>query len=314
MPPGDPLLVAAHWPYVRRQLELSRRRPLAQALDLLARLQWEGGGEPVPLGRRRLAACENPQAGRPFTPGEAGAIWHALARAEHGGVVVRWRGSGRRPDAWSLRGDVEHWRAMPWILGARDVGRVIRACRSSTFCAVAARNPGQSVAPRREFWLSGADHLAPPGLLPVDSRDYGASRAATAQRPGTTPVDSRGYGRGAGGLSFPSEEPSVLREEDERVELLLRGIERATPGQRRGPNGRAVWGAPLRALAATAAMLTADEARRVAGRLAGVEGSYGVRLVTTAAELAQQERARSGGRRGDAARLDLESWGTPGVG
>ncbi len=243
-PDGSPLVVVAHWPYIRRNLELSRRRPLARALDLLAMLQWEAGGEPVPLGRARMTSAEAGEIlGQVVTAGVAGAMWNALADAERRSVVVRYRGAGRRAAAWSLRGDVEHWRGMPWTLGRRDVAGAVGACGCSTFWAVAARNPGQSVALRRQFGLSAEDHLRPPGLFPVDSRGNGPTRAATAQRPGRLPVDSRGNGTASAPLLLSSGD--LLRdlslEEREKLQLLAEGI------------GGPVVGEPLRQLARLAA-------------------------------------------------------------
>jgi len=104
------------------------------------------------------------------------------------------------------------------------------------------------------------------------------------------------------GQSFLKEDPSDLhcREEDERVELLMTAIERATVGQARGPNGRAVWGIQLRRLRAVARSLDDGGAAWLAEQLAEATDSYAVRLVTTAEELAGRARAAgAAARRGD---------------
>jgi len=286
--PG-PTLVLVHWPFVRRNLELSQSRAIGRALDLLARVQYDGEGEPAQLPRSRFV-------GAGFTPGEATAAGDALTELTHRRVVWRWRGSGRRADAWAIRGDVKQWRGMPWTRSARDVGTVVGACSCGGPCAVVAVPPGQSGSgPGKsgEFWLSEADHLRRPGLLPVDVRHYGAASATTAQRPGLSSVDNLGTSREAGGRSLFKEEPKVLPcQEDEQVETLTRAIEAATPGQPRGPNGRAVWGIQLRRLSAVARSLDAEQARWVAERIASVRDSYPVRLVTTCEELAGEARRR----------------------
>jgi hypothetical protein len=255
----DPMTVAAHWPYVRRNLQLARARPVARALDTLCELQYEAGGEPVPLGRARLTSAG-------LTAGEAGAVYNALVELERRRVVVRYRGAGRRPDAWSLRADLAHWRSMPWGAAGKTVGTALSRCACSTFRAVAARNPVQSVAPHRLFWLSVDDHLRPPGLFTVDSRGYGDSRAATAQRPGKTPVDSRGYSAAGGPSLLSSVEDIRLQRQDvdERVESALR------EGVRRVCGGAGVWrrSDPERSLVELAVRLTYDQALACVERLA----------------------------------------------
>jgi len=82
----------------------------------------------------------------------------------------------------------------------------------------------------------------------------------------------------------------------------MAAIERATVGQARGPNGRAVWGIQLRRLSAVARSLDAEQARWVAERIASVRDSYAVRLVTTCEELAGDARRRRSAEAGGPAR------------
>jgi hypothetical protein len=234
-----PIDVAMHWPYVRRNLHLERAEPIRRALGILSDLQCDAGGQPVRLGRKVIVthgARLMPEI--IWTPGVAGAVYNALVDLERRNVVKRWRGrGGREADAWSLHGDLGHWRSMPWGTAGKTVGTAVRGCICSTFRAVAARNPGQSVAgsvQNAEFWLSVEDHTRPPGLLSVDSRGYGATRAATARPPGLLPVDSRGYGAELAPLTVLRERTVVLSltsEERERFDRLRKVVDHhAAPG------------------------------------------------------------------------------------
>ena len=248
----DPIPVVAHWPYVRRNLNLARAKPAARALDLLAELQADSCGAPVRLGRSRLV-----EAG--LSPGEAGSVYNALVDLERRRVVVRDKASGRRPDSWSFQGCLRRWRGMPWTRAGKTAETAIRSCACSTFRDVAARFPGQSVALAPLFWLAADDHLRPPGLFPVDSRGYVAARAATSRRPGETLVDSRGYVAAPGTPLLSTEEESSsllpLEEEDERIKTLRRAL----PGL--------AWGKPANELVALALRLTIDQATAIAGML-----------------------------------------------
>lgn len=303
--PLDAWDIAAHWPHLRRHIDL--RRPAAiRVLDLLSELQTDRGGSPVPLSAKALAAAH-------FTGGEAGRARMALAELAELGVVARNRGSGTRPDVWSFRADLAHWRRMRWAAAGRQLGDQIRSCACRAGRAVAARFPGQSRAASgnlAEFWLPAESHTRRPGLLLVDSRGYGAARAATARPRIEQPVDSRGKSLDAGPYTFLLEEPSVLlaEEEDERIEALLRGIEKATRGQQRGPNGRAVWGIQLRRLAAVARGLDLPQAAELGRRLSQVRDSYAVRLVTDAEVLAGEIRRGTAGTTGPG-RPDWSAWG-----
>lgn len=275
-----PTPVVVHWPYVRRHLELSRMRPAAQVLDLLAELQHDAGGEGVRLPRSRLTGHELPT-GRKTSPGDAGAMYNALVALERRRVVNRARGSGRRADAWSIVGDLRHWQAMPWTLAARDVERAARACICVTFRPVAARIPGHSVGVDRQFWLSADDHLQRPGLFPVDMWHNGAKSDTTGRRPGPKPVDSRDYD-GAGAPPYLSTGRTYVLplppEERERVAALVGAITENT--------GQPVFGAPLRKLEELARRLDDEQVRLVVFELGREPPSYAVRMVDVACDIA----------------------------
>lgn len=221
--PPPPLVVAAHWPFVRRHLELSRHRPMGIALDALAELQHDAGGEPVSLGRQRLLAL-----GRVRTPGEATSVLDALAELRARRVLTSYPGRGRHPGAWSFRTDLQHWRAMPWTSCGRDVEAAICACACVVFRALASENPGQAIALASSIHLSVDDHLRPPGLFLVDSRRKRTASDASARRPGETLVDSRRKHPGDAGSVLSSgdllRDLSLGDEERERFEAIRKGI------------------------------------------------------------------------------------------
>ena len=234
LPP--PLLVAAHWPYVRRHLELSHHRPERIALDTLAELQCEAGGEPASLGRQRLLSL-----GRVKTPGEATAVLDALADLRVRRVLIRRPGAGPHPAAWSFRADISHWRGMAWTSSGRDVEAAVLSCKCVVFCATASESPAQALALASSIHLSADDHLRRPGLLLVDSRRIGATDDAVAQRPGKTPVDSRRKYRGPA--------PLVLSSGDLLRDLSLNDRERERFEQLRHGVGGQIWGRLLADLA-----------------------------------------------------------------
>lgn len=234
-----PIHVANHWPFVAKQLHLERWETGRMALEVVAQLQNEHTGALAPLGRKRLTEGK-------LTPGQAGAIWRALSELEAMGVLVRCRGAGRRPDGWGFRGDVAHWRGMPWKHSGRTVENALGDCISRADCAVSARNPGQSVVfPRgkRLFHISAADHLPRPwseGRESVDTRGNGEPRAATANSRAWHPVDSRGYGAEIVPFDAPPTVLPVVLEElllttegaAERHERFRQMVDkRAVPGQ-----------------------------------------------------------------------------------
>lgn len=226
-----PIDVATHWPFLERMLLLERWESGRRAGAMLAQLQVDSGGDPVSMGRTRIAGSD-------LTAGEAGSVWRSLVELERRGVTARFRGRGRRPDAWTFRSDIAHWREMPWRFSGPGAEKAIDGCFCRAANAVAARNPGQRVAlPRVKevFRISPHEHLFRPGLLPVDSRGFGEVRAATAISPAWDPVDTRGNGAKIEPIraSVNSvEELKVLHwqseEHQEVVALIQKAIERHT--------------------------------------------------------------------------------------
>lgn len=291
-----PLQVANHWPFVVAQLHLERWETGRQALEAVAMLQNEHAGAAVPLGRKRFV-----EAG--LTPGQAGALWRALTELEGRGVLVRQRGAGRRPDGWSLRADLSHWRGMPWKHSGRVVEDALVGCISRAQCAVAARMPGQSVAfPRvtRNFHIAQCDHLPPPGLFPVDSRGNGETRAGTPQSRAWNPVDSRGNGGEIVPIDAPLTVLSVVLEElllstegaaERHARFKAMIDKRAVPGQRVVPGL-----VPDQKLMRLAIDLTDEEATEARIRWVNEHPTCQVPsgvddLVTIAAELPRAVRA-----------------------
>lgn len=230
MIPLTPLSVAQHWPFLDEQLVLGRWKNGRAALELLSNLQVEAGGEPVNLGRKRLnSACES--------AGEAGAVWRALVELEARKVIARTRGTGTRPDAWSFRPDIGHWRSMPWKESGRGVQRALQGCRiCRAVRAVGAIDPGPRLALVRggeEFRLDWRHHL---GLYPPESRGKGAERAARAQSPAWEPVETRGYGaenRPSRARDNSVEELKVLHWQSEEHEEVCKIVEEAVEAKTR---------------------------------------------------------------------------------
>jgi hypothetical protein len=258
-----PIHVANHWPFVDRHLSLERWDTGRLALETVAQLQNDAGGEYVALGRSRLTASK-------LTPGQAGAIWRALVELEDRGVLARRRGAGRRPDAWGFRPELSQWRGMPWRYSGREVERVLCGCISRASCAVAARNPGQSVVfprVRVEFRIAPQDHLLPPGALPVDTRGFRATRAANAHGRAWGPVDSRGYSAEIEPIDVPVLSTEELRTPLSRTqEEVVHVIKGAIEGR-----GDKIWGRYLDRLSQIVASLNVDQARLVAWKVSRIE-------------------------------------------
>ena len=228
-PTLSPIDVVQHWPFVDRHLRLERKRGDRTALAYLARRQLEADGNPVLIGRKRLredGVCK--------TEGEAGAFMKILAELVRRRVIDRRTGRGSAPGTWSLRADIGHWDAMPWMHSGRGVLRAISGCNSRAQCAIGAQNAAQrAIKPRKmdEFWIAPRDHLLPPGLLLVDMRGNGATCAATAQPRAWDPVDMRGNGAGIGPIrsaspsSLELEIPSLTEEEEIRFAKLKAVLE-----------------------------------------------------------------------------------------
>ncbi len=261
----SPIHVANHWPFVDRHLSLERWETGRLALETVAQLQNDAGGEYVALGRKRLAET--------MTPGQAGAIWRALVELEDRGVLARRRGSGRRADSWGFRPELSQWRGIPWRYSGREVERVLCGCISRASCAVAARNPGQSVAFPRvkvEFRIAPQDHLLPPGLSSVDTRGFRATRAANAHGRACDPVDSRGYSAEIEPIRArdnSSRELIVLNwDEEQRVRILKEAGEARTGQPLQVPSR------PYRRLTAFARRITDRQAELVAAAIKRREG------------------------------------------
>ena len=113
--------VAEHWPYLQRNLHLSRKPAMERALHLISEAQVSAGGQPARLGGRQIRSTG-------LTAGEAGNVWRSLRELEQRGALLEYPGRGSRAAAWSLVPDLAHWRGMPWRSSARDVERGILAC------------------------------------------------------------------------------------------------------------------------------------------------------------------------------------------
>lgn len=99
-------------PQLLEHIDVERWERPAQLLRLIDVLRE--GPNPVPLSRQILRA-----AGR--TDRQAKYDHQVLVRlAERDRVLMRWRGSGRRPDSWQIA-DPTRWRNVPWISRRRDV-------------------------------------------------------------------------------------------------------------------------------------------------------------------------------------------------
>lgn len=237
--------VASHWPFIERNLVLTRWGSASLALGALASLQVESQGEPAYLGAARLRAGG-------LTDGEARNVIRTLTELSERDVVIRHPGRGRRSSAWSFRPDLTNWRRMPWVWGALAVESALGACVCRASSGFDARNPGQRGALTRGkavFRLSAADHLQRPGLFPVDTRVESGARATNPKGRAWDPVDTRVKSE-APGTPLLSSENYVLRtsdvnDEDRNLDAL-RGAIRATTGGE-------VFGSPLVRLAALAA-------------------------------------------------------------
>lgn len=220
-----PVDIAQHLPFVDRYL-IRTPPAMRRALWLVAIGQVENEGDPCPVRARALA-----EGG---TPGEAGRISVVLNELEERGVLVRYRGRGRRPHLWSFRPRLEYWQGFHWGEAPRDVCEAVSGCFCRAGDNFVARFPGQSVAAirrRARFELLPRDHIDPPGLLPVETRVEIMSRAPSFGPPGALPVETRdnGWGQPASpaALSYLPEnsENSPLGEEEESYALLVQLLE-----------------------------------------------------------------------------------------
>ncbi len=244
----DPTTVANHWPFIRRHLDLERWPSADLALGALAVRQVECGGQSVTFGTWFWKAAG-------LTRGETGRITMTLLELERRGVVIRYRGRGSRPHAWSFAPSMRHW-SMPWVGSGRNVHAVIRGCICRAARPGIARLPGRNDHPSRDwptFYLSQADHVRPTGPLPVDTRDPRAERAMPGQSDAQMPVDTRDP-RAAGGTPYLSSRELTFSIEgsEQRFAALIQGAEAKTGQELFGPRLR------LR-MAALAHRLTDDQ-------------------------------------------------------
>lgn len=203
-PALTPIDVAQHLPFVDRYL-IRPAPAVRRALWLVAEGQVETDGEPCPVRARGL--------GEGATPGEAGRTSVVLNELEERGVLVRYRGRGRRPHLWSFRPRIEHWQGFHWGGSAGDVSEAIGGCFCRAVGDLVARFPGQSVVEfkrRAKFELLSRDHIRPPGLFLVDTRDKITGRATRFSPPGLLPVETRDNDGGSGAVSFPLGESEIL--------------------------------------------------------------------------------------------------------
>ena len=186
-PRHAPFVIASHWPYLDRQLELSRSPALRRALRLLAERQVVAEGEPVLLGRARLRELD-------FTAGEAQRVAALFRELEAKRVLSSRPGRGSAPAAWSFLGDLSHWRGLPWRTSPRSASAVVFGCATSRICgaplAFVDRFPDQRGRGSPAILLAPADHLHRPGLLPVDSLHNGESRSTNASPRHGSPVET----------------------------------------------------------------------------------------------------------------------------
>jgi hypothetical protein len=200
-----PFDVAQHWPFLEQHLF---RLPLAvsRALRIVAEGQVDTDGEACSVRQRLLA---EPYA----SPGMAGRASVVLNQLEEREVLIRYRGRGRRPHLWSFRPDLSRWRGFAWSPSAEGVNEAVSQCFCRAAGDLVARIPGQRLVElrrRAKFELLSRDHIRPPGLLLVETRDKGESRATRSDRPGFLPVETRDKSEDPFGLSVMSQEVELL--------------------------------------------------------------------------------------------------------
>lgn len=281
----SPYDVAQHWPFLERHLF---RLPPAQrrALELVAVGQVAVDGEAVPVRARALA--------QGFTAGEAGRVGMVLADLERRGALWCYRGRGRRPHLWSLRPELGKWRGFEWGAAIDSVAEAIGGCFCRATFDFVARSPGQGLVElrrRAQFDLLPRDHVRPPGLLLVETRDKAKDRATKSGRPGLFPVETRDKSPDVEAPSIPPEEQLFLNGENERFEMLKKACEAVT-GQDLFPRS-----APAKRLAALAQRLNHAQCALVAAALRREPGNlYFPKVVDVAADLAVEPAVKAAGR------------------
>lgn len=297
--PLAPIDVAQHLPFIDRHL-IRTPPAVRRALWLVAEGQLETDGEPTPVRARCLAGhVDHPDAPEWIgSGGEAGRTSVVLNELEERGVLVRYRGRGRRPHLWSFRPRLEHWQGCHWGGAVGEVSDTLCDCFCRAAADLVARFPGQSVfefRKRAQFRLLSRDHLQPPGLFLVETRDKIKSRATRFSPPGLFPVETRDNAAAempaGGGPSLLSEnsENSPLGEEEESYALLVGLLEHhARPGDRVQPGTE-----PDRNLLAIAQMLPLDRVRALRRHMDNVWARPGgeVRVPSGARDLRQVAEA-----------------------
>jgi hypothetical protein len=270
-----PFVIASHWPYLDRVLELERTPARRRALQLLAELQVDAGGDPVRLGRSRLR-------GLGLSPGEADHVTATLRELASRRVVECLPGRGSSPSAWSFRGDLAHWRGLPWRTSARSASSVVFSCARSRICegppAFVRDSPGQGLRGSPAILLGSAAHLYRSGETLVDiTSSRGASRANAAFR-AWGPVDIQRKTSPSTPLSPFSEssiEDSLYLESEERQQILsvLQGAFRASGGDVIFPRSKR-WAELLELVGE----LNLDQARAIAAELGALNARRDPRL------------------------------------
>ncbi|MGA2835486.1 MAG: hypothetical protein ABSF84_02705 [Acidimicrobiales bacterium] len=284
----DPIDIALHWPFLRTQLLFERRPAYVRALDVLAGLQADSGGQPVRIGTRRWR-----EAG--LTGGEIGRSTTALRDLQELGVVHRDKGSGARAHSWTFQPTVRNWRSMPWVSSGRDAHRVIEGCIYRAACPGIARFPGQSVAGsrgNRHFRLSAEMHLHPPGLLPVETRDPVASRAIPWHGRAYEPVETRDPVAASRSLYLsPRELTFSIEGSEQRFAVLTKAIEART--------GQPLYGyKPIARVKALAEKLDDGQAEALAREIAMSTGhQYIPNIIGIAEDLSVDRRVVMEARR-----------------
>ncbi len=235
----SPIDVAQHVPFIVRKL---RRMPPAveRALWLVAVGQVATEGEPTPVRARLLAGDVDHPDCPDWIPsaGTAGRVSVVLRELEERGVLVGYRGRGRRPHLWSFRPKLDRWQGFNWEEPVGSIVAPVGECFCRAIPDLIARYPGQGMLHlrhRARFQLSSRDHITPPGLFLVDNVDKGSGRAPKDGRPGANPVDTRDEmeletldGATVSSLSENSEN-SPLGEEEESYALLVALLEHHSP-------------------------------------------------------------------------------------
>lgn len=106
--------VSAFVPRILAHIDVERWGPRkAELLTLVAAFQGDGPN-PVPLGRRTLLALGRSPRQAKYDHEEV------LVALASDGVLMRWRGTGTRPDAWAVA-ELARWRHIPWTTPRREV-------------------------------------------------------------------------------------------------------------------------------------------------------------------------------------------------